>query len=162
MALQVSCAILWAQLEQAQTITAARLANFEKYRVALAPLAAKGYFKLLELPAYSQHNAHIFYIVLPSLAKRQDMEKALKKRGISAFSHYVPLHSSPAGLRFGRVGCKEMTVTRDFFNGLLRLPVWVGLKPEEIEYVIHAVHESCAELYPPLYPPVNGNTGHVS
>lgn len=146
---EVSCAILWAQLEQSRAITEARLANYNMYRVALEPLQQAGYLRLLQAPEYSKTNAHIFYILLPTSAARHLVAEEMKKKGISAFSHYVPLHSAPAGTRFGRVGCSSMSVTDSIFDGLLRLPVWVGLKKSEIEYVIESLIEVCTRLFGP-------------
>jgi len=146
---EVSCAILWAQLEQCRAITEARLANFNMYRVGLEPLQQAGYLRILQAPEYSKPNGHIFYILLPSTEARQLVAEELKRKGISAFSHYVPLHSAPAGIRFGRVGSNSMSVTDGIFAGLLRLPVWVGLKKSEIEYVIESLTEVCTRLFGP-------------
>lgn len=146
---EVSCAILWAQLEQCKAITAARVVNFEKYRQGLNNLFEKGWLRLVQIPEGCHTNGHIFYMLFPTQEIRETVGRELKKRGISAFSHYVPLHSAPAGQKFGRVGagCEKMQVTGDVFAGLLRLPVWVGLKPVEIDYVIASVSEVCKEIF---------------
>ena len=77
-------------------------------------------------------------------------EEEFKDRGISAFSHYVPLHSAVAGRKYGRVGATaingQLKVTDAVFEGLLRLPIWIGLRLDEINYVIQAVHEVCSIL----------------
>ncbi len=102
--------------------------------------APKGYVKQKPRKK-SQHrgssalvpNRHIFFIVLPSLAMRVHVTAESKKKGIAAFFHYVPLHSAPAGLKFGRAG-SDMIVTDAVFTRLLRLPVWVGLGSEDLAH----------------------------
>jgi dTDP-4-amino-4,6-dideoxygalactose transaminase len=137
---EVSCAILWAQLEHSTEITAARLANFHTYSAGLSNLHEEGAFRIPRIPKDCQNNAHIFYLLFSSKELRIFFETELKRKGISAFSHYVPLHSSPAGLKFGRVA-SDMTVTDSIFAGLIRLPVWVGLHITELQYVIKTVEE---------------------
>lgn len=129
-----------AQLEHSMEITSARLANFATYSEGLSHLHEKGVFRIPCIPAQCQTNAHIFSLLIPSSNLRIFYEEELKKRGVSAFSHYVPLHSSPAGKKFGRVH-GDMSVTDSVFAGLIRLPLWVGLRVEELQYVIHAVEE---------------------
>lgn len=93
--LQVSSAILWGQLEHCHEVTTARLDNFSTYHTALLPLQERG---LLRIPTVSEGcttNGHIFYIILPSVEARVAAVAELKAKGISAFSHYVPLHSAP-------------------------------------------------------------------
>lgn len=127
-------------MEHSVEITSARLANFATYSEGLNHLHKKGAFRIPCIPAQCQTNAHIFSLLLPSSDLRIFFEAELKKRGVSAFSHYVPLHSSPAGKKFGRVA-SDMTVTESVFAGLIRLPLWVGLRVEELQYVIHAIEE---------------------
>ena len=140
---EVSCAILWAQLEHSAEITAARISNFNTYHDGLSVMHGK-HFRIPCVPLQCVTNAHIFSLLLPNKESRDFFEIEMKKRGVSAFSHYVPLHSSPAGLKFGRTA-GNITVTNEIFAGLLRLPLWVGLRIEELQYVINAVKE-VAEL----------------
>ena len=137
---EVSCAVLWGQLEHCSEITAARLANFHTYADGLAKMYVKGTFRVPHVPVDCETNAHIFFTVFPTRTLRDYYERELKKKGVSAFSHYVPLHSAPAGRKYGRVA-GPMTVTDGVFDGLLRLPVWVGLRKEELQYVIRAIEE---------------------
>lgn len=137
---EISCAVLWSQLEEAQSITNRRLEHFHAYQEAFQPLVERGLMKVSTVPADCIANAHIFFIVLPSVESRQVMEASLRKRGISAFTHYVPLHAAPAGKRFGRVG-STMKVTMDVDAGLLRLPVWTDMTTEQVQQVIDAVRE---------------------
>jgi len=136
---EVSCAILWAQLERCQDITTSRLANYQLYERGLADLRASGALRYASIPEECKHNAHIFFIIMDSAEERVFYEAELKKRGINAFSHYVPLHSAPAGRRFGRPS-GDLPNTQRAAAGLLRLPLWLGLKREEIEYVIESMH----------------------
>ena len=137
---EVSCAILWAQLEHSTEITSARLANFNTYSKGLLELHNEGLVRIPQIPEYCLNNAHIFSLLLPNKEIKKFFEVELKAKGVSAFSHYVPLHSSPAGIKFGRTS-GDMIVTDSVFDGLLRLPIWVGLRIEELQYVINSVKE---------------------
>lgn len=137
---EVSCAILWAQLEHSAEITSARLANFHTYLEGLSSLHDSGRFRIPCIPSHCGTNAHVFSLLLPTKEERVFFETEMKRRGVSAFSHYVPLHSSPAGVKYGRVA-GDMTVTDSVYAGLLRLPLWVGLRIDELQYVINAVKE---------------------
>jgi dTDP-4-amino-4,6-dideoxygalactose transaminase len=144
---EVSCAILYAQLEDCQRITSLRLENYHRYLQGLQPLMDKGIIRVPQVPEGCEHNAHIFYIIFKSLAVRQAAEEEFKRRGISAFSHYVPLHSAPAGVKYGRVGVDgQLTVTNAVYDGLLRLPIWIGLRLDELNYIVQAVEEICSSL----------------
>jgi len=94
---ELSCAVLWAQLEKVHDIGSRRRTNFAVYAEGLQHLAAQGALRIPQVPVGCENNAHIFFVLLPSLAVRQYYETELKRRGIAAFSHYVALHSSPAG-----------------------------------------------------------------
>jgi dTDP-4-amino-4,6-dideoxygalactose transaminase len=96
---ELSCAVLWAQLEEVHSIGARRLANFTTYQNGLQDLVQRGLFQTPTVPAECETNAHIFYLLLPSEAVRKHYEAELKARGIAAYTHYVALHSSPAGKR---------------------------------------------------------------
>lgn len=137
---EVSCAILWAQLEHSAEITSARLANFHTYAEGLSKLSESGAFGIPCVPAMCSTNAHIFSLLLPTKQIRIFYETEMKRRGVSAFSHYVPLHSSPAGKMYGRVA-GGMSVTDSVFAGLIRLPLWVGLRNDELQFVINALKE---------------------
>ena len=148
---EINCAILYAQLEQCEEITKKRLTNYSFYYEAFVQMQ-KGkeneYFRLPQMPEHAQNNAHIFFIILPSVAKRDLFQKKMKERGVAAFSHYVPLHSAPAGLKYGRVGTgsEGMQVTNTVYNGLLRLPVWVGLEHQDLSKVVSAVEGVINEI----------------
>jgi dTDP-4-amino-4,6-dideoxygalactose transaminase len=122
---ELTAAFLWAQLEAAEAITAERLALWRAYESAAAPLRAAG-LGLPHVPPDCAHNAHLFRMMLPPRVSRADVLADLNQRGINAVFHYVPLHSSPAGRRFGRAA-GAMTVTDDRSARLVRLPLWVGM-----------------------------------
>lgn len=141
---EISCAVLWAQLNVSREILEKRVSNFQFYADRLKHLSERGLLRIPTTPQGCDVNGHIFYIVLPSQPIREHMERELKKVGISAFSHYVPLHSAPAGQRFGRVSCVAtndgmLPETDAVFAGLLRLPVWVGLTPQQLSSVVEMV-----------------------
>ncbi|MDZ4076343.1 MAG: dTDP-4-amino-4,6-dideoxygalactose transaminase [Hylemonella sp.] len=137
---ELIAAFLWAQLEEAQRITTERLALWERYHQALEPLEARGLLRRPVVPRECQHNAHMYYVLLAPEINRQAVLSMLKDAAINAVFHYVPLHSSPAGKRYGRVhGSMEMTDRQS--ERLVRLPLWLGLTPEIQERVIRSLFE---------------------
>ncbi len=123
---EITAAFLWAQFEQAQQITSGRLEIWHRYHQMLEPFERQGLLRRPIVPAECQHNAHMYYILLAPEIDRQQMLDGLKQNGIGAVFHYVPLHSSPAGLRFGRAHGK-LALTTSLSQRLLRLPMWFGL-----------------------------------
>lgn len=123
---EVVAAFLWAQMEDAQSITQRRLRVWQRYQEALAPLEDAGRLRRPIIPGHCQHNAHMYYILLESLEKRTEVIAHLKNQGVNAVFHYVPLHSAPMGKKYGRVS-GELRHTDNIANRLLRLPLWVGL-----------------------------------
>ncbi len=132
---ELIAAFLWAQLEEARAITDDRMASWDRYHAALAPLERQGLLRRPVVPNTCQHNAHMYYVLLTSDIDRHTVLTALQENGISSVFHYVPLHSSPAGLRYGRVhGSMEFTETQS--ARLIRLPLWVGLTPEQQDRIV--------------------------
>lgn len=129
-------AFLWAQLEEADSITGARLQSWCYYNDLLWDIASNGLIRLPIVPADCQHNAHMYYILLHSDTDRAALLSELKTCGVGAIFHYVPLHSSPAGKKFGRVSGK-LPVTESVASRLVRLPLWCGITPREQEQVIN-------------------------
>ncbi len=123
---EVIAAFLWAQMEEAQSITRKRLEIWHQYHGALAPLEESGKLRRPIIPDDCQHNAHMYYILLESLEKRTRVIAKLKEHGVNAVFHYVPLHSSPAGKKYGRTS-GELRHTDDLSDRLLRLPLWVDI-----------------------------------
>jgi dTDP-4-amino-4,6-dideoxygalactose transaminase len=123
---EIIAAFLWAQVEDARKITAKRLEIWGEYHRAFEPLEAERRVRRPIVPAGCEHNAHMYYLLLKDLSTRTAFIDSMKQQGINCVFHYVPLHSSPAGKKYGRaVG--EMAVTNDLADRLLRLPVWGGL-----------------------------------
>jgi dTDP-4-amino-4,6-dideoxygalactose transaminase len=132
---ELIAAFLWAQLEEAERITNDRLASWARYHELLEPLEAKGILRRPVIPEGCQHNAHMYYVLLTPGFDRQRVLDGLKSNEIYSVFHYVPLHSSPAGQRYGRVhGSLEMTNGQS--ERLIRLPLWVGLSPENQKRVV--------------------------
>lgn len=124
---EVTAAFLWAQIEDAQVITDRRLLTWNQYHEALAHDEARGTLRRPVVPADCKHNAHMYYVLLESLAQRTQLISAMRERDIYPVFHYVPLHSSPAGRRFAR--CHgELPMTDQLADRLLRLPLWTGLE----------------------------------
>ena len=142
---EIIAAFLWAQLEHANQITQSRLKNWSYYHALLEPLEKDGLLIRPSIPEECVQNAHMYYILLDPSIPRQPVLKALNDRGVNAVFHYVPLHSSPAGLRYGRAyGSLENTVSCS--ERLIRLPMWMGLTDEKQDYVVAALRNA---LNPP-------------
>lgn len=123
---EIIAAFLWAQLEEADRITQDRLTCWHRYHELLAPLESKGFLRRPIVPAGCQHNAHMYYVLLAPEISRKKVLDELKRNGVGAIFHYVPLHSSPAGQRYGRAH-GSLDVTNRQSGQLIRLPLWVGL-----------------------------------
>jgi len=137
---EVIAAFLWAQLEEAGNITKRRLSIWESYHHSLALLEEIGKLRRpVVMPDPSQHNAHMYYILVDSLVIRTHLINELQKLGINAVFHYVPLHSSPAGRNFGRANGK-LSNTGQLSERLLRLPFWLGIE-EELPYIIESLNK---------------------
>ena len=137
---ELNAAYLYAELECADIINDNRMASWNAYHERLAPLAKKGLIELAYIPEYCTHNAHMFYLKVEDLQTRTALLKHLVYNDILAVFHYVPLHSSPAGMRFGRFHGEDKYTTNES-NRLLRLPMFYGLKQEEIEFICDKVYE---------------------
>jgi dTDP-4-amino-4,6-dideoxygalactose transaminase len=133
-------AFLYAQLEQAEKIVAARCLIVERYTKLLRPLEEAGFLRLAPPEIAATYNGHLFYLITASREKRDSLIRYLKERGIYAVFHYVPLHSSPAGEKYGRVS-GSMRVTDEVSERLVRLPLYYEMKDEEIDMVGEAIRE---------------------
>jgi dTDP-4-amino-4,6-dideoxygalactose transaminase len=132
---ELAAAFLWAQLEEAEEITYHRLAIWERYHRLLAPLEARGLLRRPIVPEKCRHNAHMYYVVLAPELDRAAVLAELGRAGIGAIFHYVPLHSSPGGRRFGRAQ-GTLPNTDALSARLIRLPFWVGISFEEQQHVV--------------------------
>jgi dTDP-4-amino-4,6-dideoxygalactose transaminase len=140
----LNAAFLWGQLEEAEWITGSRLETWHRYHDAFADLEAEGAVRRPVIPKGSRHNAHMYYLLLRGPEERRRVIDDLDARGINAVFHYVPLHSSPAGRRYGRAS-GELPVTDDASQRLLRLPMWADMYPETVDTVIAAVRASVTQ-----------------
>ncbi len=136
----LNAAYLWAQLEMAEKIREDRLESWNYYHEELRPLADAGYIEQPFIPDYAEHNAHMYYIKTKDLETRGRLIDFLAKREIHTVFHYVPLHSAPAGQKFGRFHGEDKYTTKES-ERLLRLPMYYQLKEEDQEQVVKAVKE---------------------
>ena len=136
----MNAAYLWAQLEMADEINNDRLASWNRYYETLSDLAADGRITLPVIPEECAHNAHMFYIKVKDMEERTALISHLKESGVNAVFHYVPLHSSPAGKKFGRMHGEDRHTT-DTYERLLRLPMYYGLTPDDVDYVCDKIRE---------------------
>lgn len=134
----MNAAYLWGELEVAAKINNNRLSTWTAYYDAFSGLASDGLIDLPTIPDACKHNAHMFYVKLKDLNQRTDFISFLRSKGVQASFHYVPLHSSPAGERFGRFSGIDEFTTRES-DRLVRLPMYYGMSKEDRERVIGAV-----------------------
>ena len=134
----MNAAYLWAQLQEADRINENRLATWHAYNEAFAPLAADGRLVLPTIPEECVHNAHMYYVKLRDLRQRTEFIDYLHSHDVGCVFHYVPLHSSPAGRRFGRF-CGEDVYTTSESDRLARLPLYFGMTEEDRSKVIETV-----------------------
>lgn len=135
----INAAYLMAQLEMADEINENRLQSWTRYNEGLQDLAQEGVIELPYIPEECTHNAHMFYIKTKDMEERKALISYLKERDIAAVFHYVPLHSAPAGLRFGRFHGEDRYTTKES-ERLLRLPMYYNLSESDQQKVIDAVH----------------------
>ena len=136
----MNAAYLLAQLELAEEINRDRLASWAEYNETLKPLEQAGIIRLPVIPEECCHNAHMFYIVTNSLEERGRLISFLKDNGIISVFHYVPLHSSRAGMEYGRFHGEDKYTT-EISNRLLRLPMYYGLETEQIQLICETIEE---------------------
>ncbi len=135
---ELNAAYLWAQLEKAQEIYDDRMNSWNQYYEMLKPLAEAGYIELPYVPEECVHNAHMFYIKAKDLEERTRLIEYLKSHGVGAVFHYIPLHSAPAGRKFGQFVGQDKYTTRES-ERLMRLPMYYGLRKNEIDKVVELI-----------------------
>jgi len=123
---EITAAFLLAQMQDARRITRKRLDSWQNYHELLEPLEKAGKIRRPILPKGCEHNAHIYYILLNSLQQRKKVLKKLEKNGVNAVFHYVPLHTSPMGKKYGSLS-GQAPITQDISERILRLPLFMGL-----------------------------------
>lgn len=131
---EIIAAFLWAQMEEADRITNDRIALWNTYHQWFAEAESEGKLRRPVIPAHCVHNAHMYYLLLPDLAKRTAFIDKLKKAGIQTVFHYIPLHSAPAGRQYARAH-GELSVTSDIADRLVRLPLWNGLQEHQTNII---------------------------
>jgi dTDP-4-amino-4,6-dideoxygalactose transaminase len=136
----IIAAFLYAQLEEADTITAKRKQIFQTYYKGLRSLADSGQIRLPHTPSNIDGNAHMFYCIMDSHAERTKLIDFLKSKNITAFFHYVPLHSSPAGKRYGS-NRESLQITESIASRVLRLPCYYEMTKQDCENVIAKIEE---------------------
>lgn len=134
----MNAAYLWAQLEKAEEINNNRLASWNRYYELLSPLAEAKKIELPFIPEHCTHNAHMFYIKTRDLKERTSLISYLKENGVSAVFHYIPLHTSPAGIKYGRFHGEDVFTTKES-ERLLRLPMYFNMKEEDISYICNLI-----------------------
>jgi len=137
---EINAAFLWAQLERADTITSRRLDLWQRYHKGLAESERRGRLRRPAVPSASTNNAHMYYVLLPTTDERARLISSLDRAGAMAVFHYVPLHSSEAGRRWGRV-VGDLTVTDYVSDRLLRLPLWPDMRDEDVDRVLTVIEE---------------------
>lgn len=136
----MNAAYLYAQLLEADKINNYRLGIWNRYYNGLKKLEDEGRIDLPFIPEGCVHNAHMFYIKAKDLEERTALIKYLKENGIQTVFHYIPLHTAPAGKKFGRFHGEDVYTTKES-ERLMRLPLYYGLKDEEVDYIIEKVKE---------------------
>ena len=137
---ELNCAYLYPQLEIAEEINNKRIEAWKYYQDNLEELEDKGIIRLEHVPIYNKHNAHMFFMKTKNLEERTQLIKFLKDKGIQAVFHYIPLHSSPAGQRFGKFHGEDKYTTSES-EKLVRLPMYYGLTQQEQKEVINAIKD---------------------
>lgn len=137
---ELNAAYLWAELEEADKINENRLASWNHYYEGLSELSEQGKIDLPVVPEGCEHNAHMFYIKAKDLEERTRLISFMKEQGVGCVFHYIPLHSAPAGRKFGRFYGEDVYTTRES-ERLMRLPMYYGLEAEQIDYVIEKIKE---------------------
>jgi dTDP-4-amino-4,6-dideoxygalactose transaminase len=131
---EITAAFLWAQLEEAEYISGERIAIWRRYNERLGPLEQQGLLRRPIVPMDCQHNGHMYYVLLAPEFDRKVVLDDLNANKVNAVFHYVPLHSSPAGLRFGRAS-GDLSLTTSLSKRLVRLPMWIGLEESQQQRV---------------------------
>ncbi|MBL1174612.1 dTDP-4-amino-4,6-dideoxygalactose transaminase [Pantanalinema sp. GBBB05] len=141
---ELVAAFLWAQFQQAEQIIEQRLNLWNRYHKAFAELELHQVARRPRIPLHCQHNGHIYHLLLNDLETRSRLLAHLKAQGIQATFHYVPLHSAPAGQKYGRVA-GDMSVTNDLSDRILRLPLSSSLTVAEVDQIIACVLDGLSD-----------------
>lgn len=140
---ELTAAFLWAQLEEAESLTQQRLAIWRQYHEAFAPLERQEKVRRPIVPTNCTHNGHLYYLLLPTFRTRKAVLAYLNRHGVNAVFHYVPLHTAPAGRKYGRTA-GDLTHTQHAGDCLIRLPLWIGMSPQDIARVVDVTYDALA------------------
>ncbi len=141
---ELLAAFLQAQLEHGEEITRRRLAIWDRYHAWAEPYERQGLLRRPVVPDHCQHNAHMYYLLLPGLEARSRFIAGLKERGVASVFHYIPLHSAPKGREIARAA-GELAVTDATSDRLVRLPLWLGVE-DSLDHVFESAGEVLASL----------------
>jgi dTDP-4-amino-4,6-dideoxygalactose transaminase len=131
---ELVAAFLWAQMEEADAITQRRLDIWNTYHQSFASLEEQGKVRRPVIPPDCKHNAHMYYLLLPNLKQRTAFIESLKEQGIGAVFHYIPLHDSPMGKKYGRTS-GDLKNTVELSERLVRLPFWLGIEEDLVDVI---------------------------
>lgn len=132
---EIIAAFLWAQMEEAEEITRRRMSVWNAYHERLAGLERAGRIRRPVVPGHCAHNAHMYYVLAEDGELRENILSSLRKKGIGAVFHYIPLHDSQAGLKYGRAS-GSLGVTEDVSRRIARLPLWVGMDDDAVDRIV--------------------------
>ena len=134
----INAAYLWGQLEVADEVNENRLKTWNYYNENLKELEDKGYLQRPYIPEECKHNGHMYYIKVKDIEERTNLIKFLKQNDVESVFHYVPLHTAPAGKKYGRFNGEDKYTTKES-ERLLRLPMYYNLKQEDAEKVVNTI-----------------------
>lgn len=135
---ELNAAYLWAQLLNADEINDNRIATWNRYYQELQAMAMEGKFEIPTVPKECEHNAHMFYLKCKDLKERSEFIKFMKEKELYCVFHYIPLHSAPAGEKFGRFDGEDEFTTKES-ERLVRLPMYYGLREDQVDLVVEGV-----------------------
>ena len=137
---ELNAAYLWAQLLNADEINGNRIATWNRYYQELQAMAMEGKFEIPTVPKECEHNAHMFYLKCRDLKERSEFIKFMKEKELYCVFHYIPLHSAPAGEKFGRFDGEDEFTTKES-ERLVRLPMYYGLRKDQVDLVVEGIKE---------------------
>lgn len=137
---ELNAAYLWAQLLNADEINGNRIATWNRYYQELHAMAMEGKFEIPTVPEECEHNAHMFYLKCTDLKERSEFIKFMKEKELYCVFHYIPLHSAPAGEKFGRFDGEDEFTTKES-ERLVRLPMYYGLREDQVDLVVEGIKE---------------------
>lgn len=137
---ELNAAYLWAQLLNADEINGNRIATWNRYYQELQAMAMEGKFEIPTVPKECEHNAHMFYLKCKDLKERSEFIKFMKEKELYCVFHYIPLHSAPAGEKFGRFDGEDEFTTKES-ERLVRLPMYYGLREDQVDLVVEGIKE---------------------